>query len=291
MLNSLYFCENCRQLVADVSQLHFVEENSDRGFCCENCIMEFYRPFLLAFENEEELLRDKLNLFDEDYDDQLSEEGLLDRVLMQPDERWLDTNELGQKFYTHILRLNKEGIAFYFIAICSYIESGPSFVYYRLATKHEGLLQKYKRGEKLDAQVSLEASEEDSVKDITIEPEVIDLLESKKSLLLAWLMEIRSEVDIEFEQFHLYDKYLSETIETPDEVYEYEDEAGDTLNNYIKSFKIDKTEFFYVVIAYPYEIAAENKMAILPILSFPSIDKSLYPHVTLGKKLTHALKN
>ncbi|MFT6631113.1 MAG: hypothetical protein ACJAS4_001060 [Bacteriovoracaceae bacterium] len=293
MIKDLYFCENCRIPIKTVGEIHFVEEHSDRGFCSESCIMEFYRPFMLDIEKEEASFREELGLVTEDtYSDILGNKHYLDLVLKAPTQTWYLKNELEQTFYTHILDINYNGNKLYFIIICSYVEGEPSFVYYRTATIHKNLVEKYRR----DTEFSSTLPIEDDVGDfhseqIEIANDIIESLEGKKSSILAEMMENRNAADIQIEQFLKYDKYLDLTIEEPDEIYENEDLEGDMLHTFIKSFKEGEVPFFYIVITFPHKIPEAKEMAVLPILGFPSIDESLYPKYAVGRKLNEMLKN
>lgn len=296
MLKTLYFCEKCRKQIEKVSDLHFVEDNSNRGFCGEKCIKDFYRPYMSQLEMEESSFRVELNIsIDEDYIEIVGNEKILEKALSAPDESWCLENELGQKFHTHILELESAGKPIYYILICSYIENEPSFVFYRTATEHKVLKDKYCRDYKYST-TDYDKNEQVMVPDehgeeYEIPADIIELLEHKKSQFLATLMEQHSPGDIGIEDYLSYDKYLEQTIENPDEIYEYEDDEGDVLNNFIKSFKMGDISFFYVVILYPYKLEKIREVAVLPILGFPSVDKDLYPKYTTGKRLNEKLTN
>ena len=191
----------------------------------------------------------------------------------------------------HLLNIKQEDKNLIFVTICSYIESGPSFVYYRTVTEFKALVQKYRRDHFVEEGDVLPVVNKEEPVDIELPADIMDSLDLKKSTFLAELMLHRKDEDIQFEQFHLYDEYLSQTLEKPDEIYEFVDEEGDSLNTYIKSFKLDSKAFYYVVICYPYTIIEENKKALLPILTFPSIDNELYPLYAKGNKLNNQLKN
>ncbi len=295
MFENLIFCENCRNKVDEINQLQFVEEDSDRGFCSESCIMEFYRPFLKQFEIEEIAMRKNLSIEDEpNYSKILGDKKILDNILNNPTEIWLGANDLGKQYYTHILALKEGGKDLFFIAICSYIENGPSFIFYRIITEHISLLNHYKRDIQFESnELNISTSNENdiSMEEHEVPTEIIELLDSKKSSFLAEMMIHRKENDIEFEKFHLYDKYINLTLEQADEIYEFEDDEGDILNTYIKSFQIDGMGFYYVVICLPFSVSEKDKQAFLPILSFPSIDNDLYPIYAKGEMLNKKLKN
>lgn len=286
MIKSTFFCESCRKIVNDISQLYFVEENSDRGFCSEECIKDFYRPIMKFLEQEETVFRKELNLEDEEHLLHLfGKEKLLENAISNPDEKWLLVNDVDQKFITHFYKFSHEGIQTFLILICTYIEDEPSFVYYRTITQEKDLIAKYQR------EFLLEVEEENKLtsQESEIPTEFFEMLETKKSSLLAEHLVLRKESDITFEEFYHYEKFLESTMKSPDEVYQIEDDEGDDLYVYIKSFlELDKT-FFYIVLAYKYK--SKKDSVFVPALGFPSNDKELYPHYAKGISLKDQIKN
>ena len=98
----------------------------------------------------------------------------------------------------------------------------------------------------------------------------------------------RSPHDIALEDFSNYEQFFQETLEDPDEVFERNDDEGDSIHTYIKSFKLGDESFFYVVVGLFFE--GEESM-IIPIISFPSVDKKMYPQYAVGNKIINKLKN
>lgn len=291
MINKLFFCECCRNQIEDVEEIHYTEENSDRGFCSEKCIMDFYRPYMLSLEKEELNLRNSLNLIsEENYIEITGNDHYLQLALSNPHEVWVTTDDVGQTFYTHIISTKTEEDDIHFILICSYVDGGPSFVYYRTATKYNEVLDFYRRDAKFDASM-MEQEDKTDFQNYQIPPEVIETMERKKSHILSELMLNSSEHDINIEDYTKYDKYLELTLEGPDEIYAKDDEEGDELHTFIKSFMVGETSFFYVVIVYPLEVSELENMAYLPILGFPSIDEAMYPIYASGKRINESLKN
>jgi hypothetical protein len=290
MIKKLYFCESCRSSVEDVTTLQFVEENSDRGFCSEKCILNFYRPYMMEFENEEDSLRETLGFQHEDqYLDITSNTHYLNTVLTRPEEVWVFENELGQKFYTHILSINNSGEEIYFIVTCSYVDGSPAFVFYRTVTQFPELVNKYRREDSVEVDEVVSETFHDGQEDVDVPSEILKSLELKKSTMLANLLSVKKDNDIPFEEFPSYDPYLDETLESPDDVYEYEDDEGDVINTFIKSYCIDKLSFFFVVVTQQYK--TEKDISIVPILGFPSTDNEIYTHFATGKKINETLKN
>ena len=50
-MSDLYFCHGAKQIVRDLSELYFVEENSTNGFCSENCIESFINLWLITLKH------------------------------------------------------------------------------------------------------------------------------------------------------------------------------------------------------------------------------------------------
>jgi hypothetical protein len=298
MTKKLYFCTACRKNINKIEELLFVEE-SNRGFCSEDCIVDFYSPYMEYFDNQEVKQREKLGLNISEVDINLYQnKELFEYVLYTPDEVWLDRSDLNENYYTHIYKLENNA---YFILICSYYESEPAFVYFKTITKSLELLKLYRTNEKIDTQINKsddfhghhsEKHEEVEVLDeVQLPAELIEDIELKKSEHLALLLERRKETDIDFEQYPLYDDYLSLTLEDPDDEFHGEDEAGDHIITSIKSFKKDNRAFFYIAICLQVDIPGTDEMALLPVLSFPSDDDDLYTFYAVGDRKNNRITN
>ena len=305
MLKNTYFCENCRNKVEDLTQLFFVEENSDRGFCSEKCIKSLYHTFMSLLEQEEIEFRSELNLHqEEDFLRTLSDEVLLDSCIRTPDECWLLYNDIDQKFYTHIKKFIKDDKELFLILIGSYIEDSISFVYYRTITESIALVHKYRREQQIQLEDPFENLLEESFADTNnykteesvvsfkdLPQEVIESLELKKSWLLADLLEVRKESDIAFEEFMDFEEYFAKTMDQPDEIFQDEDKEGDELLIYIRSYQRSHETFFYIILGHTYKNKSTNETLVIPILSFPSNDKDLYPMYAKGVRLKDIITN
>jgi hypothetical protein len=308
VVKNLFFCENCREKLNDIQEIHYIEENSDRGFCGETCILEFYRPYMEAFEQEEASFRSMLGLPAEEVTIEiLALDKYLSLTLEQPGEIWEFETAINQHFYTHILSFQHGEEVYYKVLMTAYIEGSPSFVYYRLVTQSKELVDMYRREFQVEISEvevigqhrnSALAGELDEVSDglnqeqLSLASDLIEEIELKKSSLLAQMLTNRSVGDIELEEFPSYDEYLEQTLQDPDEVYEFEDEAGDLLHTCIKSYQIGNVPFFYILLAMPYKSKTESgESALIPILGFPSIDNELYPKYAIGKRVDKNLKN
>lgn len=255
---------------------------------------------MLGFENLEMNWRKELILEDEPIPNELAEkEEFLQMSLDNPLEVYLFETDIGQKFYTHISELLFNGESFFSVLIASYIDDSPSFVYYRTFTSSQSLLNKFRYGD-LVTEDSREVAQQRVAKvevnpeDFKISEEVLEEVEIKKSMILADLLSKRSEDDIAFEKFFDYDSYLEITLNSPDEIYEFQDDHGDTLYTNIKSFVKDDESFFYIVMTFPYLFQTEKEgkgQLQIPIIGFPSKDKNLYPEYAVGRVMNERLKN
>jgi hypothetical protein len=298
MTKKLYFCASCRKSVNKIEELLFVEE-SDRGFCCEDCIVDFYTPYMEFFDKEEINLREQLGLVPSEVDIGLyQDKELFEKVLYTPDEIWLEKSELNEKYHTHILKIDNNN---YFILTASYYESEPAFVFFKTITNSLELVKMYRRGEKIDPHLektddfqghNSEKHEEVEVLDeVQLPAEIIEDIELKKSEHIALLLERRKESDIDFEKYPLYDDYLSLTLEDPDDEFHGEDEAGDNIMTFIKSFKKSEDAFFYIAICLQVDIPGTDEVALLPVLSFPSNDDDLYTFYAVGNRKNNRITN
>lgn len=298
MTKKLYFCTSCRKKVNKIENLLFVEE-STRGFCCEDCIVEFYAPYMEYFDKEEVAYREQLGLNVSEVDISLYQDrDLFEKVLYSPDEVWLEKSELNENYYTHIYKLKNDS---YFILICTYYEDEPAFVFFKTITKSSELIKLYRKTEKIDADIAKtddfhghntdKHEDVEVIDEVQLPAELIEDIELKKSEHLALLLERRDDSDIDFEKYPLYDDYLSLTLEDPDDEFHGEDEAGDHIITFIKSFKRDEVSFYYVAICLQVDIPGTEDIALLPVLSFPSKDDDLYTHYAVGEKKNTRITN
>jgi hypothetical protein len=292
---NLYYCCECKIIISSIEKLLFVEEKSSKGFCTESCIEDFYQPLIKYFENCEKLSRKRLNLELEDCQKSLPDKELVDTVLEAPDEIWKASNELGEEIFTYIKRLNNS----YGIIICKVYEEAASFVLLATQTNSFLLLSEIRFGEKI---MSVNyAKSEDSNEEISqgeslelTEDDYIfmQLLENKKSKLLADLLIKRKDNDISFEEFSNFEPFFSETLENPDEVFESKDNEGDLFFNYIKSIFLNNNNFYYIISCLKRKESTEtNEVSVFPVLAFPTNDIELYSHFRVGKKISGLLQN
>lgn len=266
--------------------------------------MEFHAPYMESFEKEEFELRQIAGIGSEQELNELYQRhDIFQNALTNPKEVWFEKNPIGEEYHTHIYEFKHEGEKTYYIIVCSYFDEAPSFVFFKSLTRSKELAELYRKGgvkkdldpKSQEASVKFEAEphdEEEKGPEVEIPQDVLEDLDLKKSEYLATLLEVRSDDDISFETFSDYDEYLPLTIEDPDEIYSKEDEAGDEVHTYIKSFQAHGIPFFYVVICMKVDISQpKDHEALLPVLSFPSKDQGLYKDYAVGERISSMVKN
>lgn len=294
------YCTECKRPIEKVEHMLFVEGHSLRGFCADECIVAFYTP--LMEELEDDLLK-KRTLLQIDLEEELfplSENSeFFEKTLYSPEKIFTDETDIGQKFYIHHHRFKRDSGEFTFILVCLYYEDEPSFVALRVLTSHMELAKLYETsGLKEDvpekAQVANTPEGELSKTDnIQLSEEIIESVDLKKSEALAELIGLMSDEDFSLEEFQNYESYIGLTLQHPDEIYSKQDNEGDDLFTYIKSFKEHGETFFYVVICLKINLDTdeEHRDAFLPVLAFPSKVAELYRHYAQGEVVKTNLKN
>ena len=283
MTKKLYFCNSCRKKIGKIEELLFVEE-SKRGFCSEDCIVDFFSPYMKHFDYEEQDRRLELDIVSEEISIALyQDKSLFEMALYSPSEVWSERNDLGEEFFTHIHSIDDE---LSYILICSYYESDPSFVFFKTLTKSKALIHKYQREHRVvsEDESSIDKKDKNSLDDISLPAEVIEGVDLKKSEYLAKLLINRKESDISIEQYPIYDDYITLTLNDPDDEFHSEDDAGDSIYTFVKSFKKSGQDFFYIVICLNVDIPNSSDTALLPVITFPSIDEELYRLYAVGLK-------
>lgn len=277
-----------------------VEDFSRLTFCSDPCIQQFFQHLINYFEKEEKDFRKKISLSKEACFVFKENTLYVQQTLENPQEVYEDTNDVGQKFYTYIRRFEEEDFPFFMVMKLFLYQKVPSFVFFQTVTNVEEVLEFYRQGVKIENleeffQLQSKIEKEPGPNEIQIEmpQKEMDDLERKKSALLADLLIRRSNTDIPFENFHLYEPYVASTIENPDEVFTFEDEEGDDLLVYIKGHSQSNVSFFYIVLCKNLEIPQKDisQDVLYPILAFPTLDGKLTRHYCQGEKLSGNLKN
>lgn len=303
----IYFCNECKKIVKRLDDLLFIEEHSFRGFCSTECIEDFYFPLIKQFEVFESNLRTKLNLVDEQTLFDFSENHV-ESCVKYPDEIYELKNEINDRFLIFI----KNEKRFSIVVVSTIYQDDPSFVLLSTISESREFVNEFKKGNLISMQEWGMRNAEESLESLPIEEMESDeslvdaeekededlaflqLLESKKSKLLGEVLLIRQDSDIPIEEFAGYDSCFSETLETPDEVFEWKDEEGDIRFNYIKSFPLNKSSFevfYYIVICIKNKTEKAQEVNAYPILGMPTTDLNLCQEFRKGKRISGPIQN
>lgn len=307
-----YFCHQCKKISHNVETLLLVEDFASRSFCSDACIVQFFSPLINHYEKEEKEIRKSLTFNKESCLIFRENSYYIQKTLENPIEVWENISELGEKLYVYVARHEEEDFPFWMVMILYLYHKVPSFVFFQTVTNSPEVLDQYRRGHKIEnipeffakrfeeKKVTVEAVESESPAtpknnevQVELTNEMMDQLEQKKSMLLAHLLSNRKESDINFENFYLYEKNVPLTIESPDEIYTYQDDEGDELLVYLRGFQEASVSFYFVVICNKLDVKTQSSEdeVIYPILAFPTLDATLAKLYCHGEKLSGGLKN
>ncbi len=302
---TLYFCNECKKIVGHLDDLLFVDEYSLKGFCSESCIEDFYFPLIKYYEVMESSLRGKLGLEGESVNESINQE-MLDEVLSSPDEVFRQNNELHETYYNFIKHYSHSSV----IVVSSVYRKEASFVFLATRTNSKALINEFRNGEDVaewfhnDQESSaqmMESTERDFSGSYDSDEETpededmifLQLLESKKSKILADVLMKRKDNDIPFEDYSGYESCFQETLDLPDEVFEHKDNEGDKLFYYIKSFStgVRADENFYYIVICLKKNSDSTTTNVYPILALPTIDMEMCQEFRAGTRLAGPLQN
>lgn len=290
----IYFCSQCKKNFKTLEELLFVEPSSSMGFCGEACIEKFYKPLVNYYEKQEESFREEHGLKNEKVHELVGQSYFTNELLHRPTSVYCFTNGFEQKFFTFIREMEDEKYGtFYLAAVCFTIDHRPSFIIAMTATSNKKLIKEFEIGERIENVKAFHRSTKGENKDqVEINEDTLMQLENKKSNYLAELLEKRSPADIPFEAFHLYEQFMESTMMDPDEIYSKKDSDGDKIFTYIKAQDKDGISFYHFIICMRIEKDwNDNTDALLPVISFPTLDGELYNHYKDGDLISGSLKN
>lgn len=297
--SAIYFCSECKNLVNHLDDLLFIDEKSHKGFCSETCIEDFYLPFIKHFAKLASELREKYDLLNEDSEhfDIFLTDSEQERVIKNPSEVYCQQNELGDSFYFFISHFIDHSA----VVISTAYEKEASFIFFATKTHSKKLIEEFRSGEaildwsekKPDQYHGPKDNEEALVEDENEKEDLIfmQLLESKKSKLLADILIKQKSNDISFEEFSDYEFCFEECLNNPDEVFEYKDNEGDMFFNYIKTFSRGVESFYYIVSCIKRKIPGAGEVNVYPVLALPTIDIDLCQEFRIGKRISGPVTN
>lgn len=281
----LYYCTECKAVVAELDQLLFIEAETTKGFCSEDCIEDFYSPLIAYFENLEKTIRQKLSIDHEVIRTGMDDKALIESIISDPGEVWHIQNELKESLYTYIRHFGD----FSAVVIAAVYNEEASFVFFRTLTRSRAFLDEF-RSKDQENKMPPKANPEESFSEEDFA--FLQELENKKSRLLADLLVKRKESDIAFEEFSLYENCFQDCLETPDEVFESKDKEGDVFFVYIKSFLKNGKNFFYIISCLKRkDTETVEDVSVFPVLAFPTNDMDLVREFRSGLKIAGHITN
>ncbi len=295
-LESLLFCSECKKTVSSLEDLYFVSEESDHGFCSEDCIETFYSVVVNQLQAEEVEMRnskslpyekESLNKFYDfetgNYHSTLDE--IIEANIESPLEQYSFNQDLFSEIFIHISKAHVNNIEVYIIHLCLHYEDNCSLILFTTISEFKEIADYYRAGLRINP-----GDHGKGTANFEISKDQMEELELKKSSYLADLICNRSEEDIRIEDFINYQQYTRITLEEPDEIYEYKDDELDTIRSYIKTFKKNDETFFYVCVCQLIKNSNEGEV-LMPLLTFPSKDTNLYKNYKLGNLVNQQIRN
>ncbi len=275
-LEKLYWCSYCAKQAKNLHEFLKVDEVPARIFCCEECALSFYSPLIGHIKEEEKKVRAELALRESNLEGRHFEASLVEDAMASADEQWFFNFNDFDKIHFFLKKQNN-----YFMLVAGItVENEVAMILHVTATQSEALIKHFKQTQQKKSEQF--SREDESMLQNQLAPELMDKIGNKKSVLLATLLENRSEEDIPFEQYHHYDDFLMQTLQEPEELYEYVDDENDRIMVFIKNFAKGTGAFFYLAICLKDE--STGKGMALPILAFPTVDGNLIQLYKQGEK-------
>lgn len=290
-IKDFYYCYECKKSVEGIEELLFVESGSTRSFCNEKCIESYFKLVTEDLENTEKKFRKKYALETEECLEYLNDVSIMEAVMTEPDEMWCLENGIKEEMFSFIKKFElDQKNPFYVVVLCTIFDTYPGYVLLSTVTESKFLMEEFRIGE----EVSIEEHFGDSADEdgMAITNSEVELIDKKKSDILANHIDNLSVADIPVDKYELYEEYLELTMDNPDQVFKRDDEEGDTLFTYIKAYDKQGVSFYYFVVCMKLDMeGSEGEEVIVPILTFPSVDGDLYRLYHQGEQVSGPLKN
>ncbi len=121
--------------------------------------------------------------------------------------------------------------------------------------------------------------------DFYIPEDVAEWIGLKKSEYLSKLIQLQKPDDVGFEVFHLYDNFISGTIQGPDKTLE-ETIDGKLVRSYLRTYQENKG-FHQLVIGVILNDKETSSEVFIPILSFVTVSSELVNEFCTGRVKNH----
>lgn len=256
-----------------------IDRQAGLSFQTEEDLLNYFAKEIKQLEKEYFSLRkdsdipeSKLSI----YDDELSE------VLEDPDEIWEDNHTLKDDYVWFYIK-KFEGAddskkIHYHVAACYLTEDVPSFIYLHFPTTDLDLVKKFQRDELIFDRESYEAPLG------AIDGDALNEGDELAMGLYKAMMLLRSDSDIQEDNFVEFHELREPAIEDPDEIWRNTDSFGNTLVSFVREFpdELDSGEsLWYIVVTL--EDSPSNSHALM--FSFPTNDVNLVDRYRHGENL------
>lgn len=258
-------------------ELIVVDETKGLIFENEKTLFGYFSHPIKALE--EKYLKNYDYKVDFTKDEIIQKESLLESVLDDPTEIWVDSETFDDLSVYTLIKDIPDGDDIYFYIAVVYLEAEekqPTFVFLHFATQDMGLVEIFRDREliyhrKLES-VQFAALEGDSL--LEGDYLAIGLLES--------MIKLRSEKDIPPEKFKEFAEFREDTINNPDEIWRQVTSEGNILVNFIKEVSDHSIkDLHYVAVT---EEDPESEVHSL-LFSFPTQDVHLLERYRQGENL------
>ncbi|MEK6706075.1 MAG: PBECR2 nuclease fold domain-containing protein [Bdellovibrionota bacterium] len=270
-------CAHCSEDLSGSGRALFVEEDVGRIFCHEECITAYFGPEMERLEKQyfRNLRPNELSV-----EDRHKLADLRWMTVQEPDEIWCEKTISGDRRYTLISAFQPEGRKIWSVCLCLFLRGEPSFMFLSFITKNDSMVNAYRKGEKVplirkDGQKTADADHESE--------SVTDRLAdnwTEEETYRARLSQHRSDDDIPFEEFSLYQSCLEETLDKPDEVWVTNNSPDGKTYHFIRSYTDEKPTVWYIVTARD----TDDDDHIEIIDAFPTRDAALVDQYRAGEQ-------
>lgn len=268
-------CPECHKVIASESAAF--KMNQYVYFCSRHCCDHYLMHYSNYFEQEEKRLRKEMEIEDESEFEVLSHIELCEEVLRHPLEVSSFTDHTGQDFFAQYGQVELHGEKQYIVLLLTIVEDENVFLFIG-ASKQQRFVQHFLYKEE-EVKATNELKDEVNLTDLGIdEKELMNLLDSKKSSLLAELMSLEDENDFSFSEYILFQDDGNKVLNDPDEIYMWKDDAGDSCYTHSKVMQKEGSAYYYII------ISVVMDEALFPIFMFPTKRQKVLELFQRGEK-------
>ncbi|MBC7385300.1 MAG: hypothetical protein H7301_03935 [Cryobacterium sp.] len=240
-------CTACEKTLKGDDRALFVEEEVGRIFCSEDCITQHFQPQIDLIEKQYFKFRPKDDLTPEEREQFAHLRWI---TIQEPDEIWLEKQANGDKRHTLISQFKPGSKPVWCVCICLYLRGEPSFLYMAFPTRSKALVERFRRGDRVEYEKSDPAAQTSDVLDAKTDGLAAGW--SQAETIRAEIHGTRDARDIPEEEYGLYENLLEKTLSEPDELWivESKDDGEPDRYQFLKSFPDEEGgPIHYVVVA------------------------------------------